>query len=100
MKLPNPPLITENGDYDITVEPGSAYLLCLKGNWSAATTVTLKTSSEAIPGNFNNVIDGVFTADTEQDYRPPSDIVRLSVTGADEFTSLEVDNTKHLDKSI
>ena len=95
--LPNPPLLTANGDYDIKVAVGRAYLLTLNGTWGGA-TITMKVRNDAVDGTFNNVIDGAFTADTEQDFRSPSQIVRLTVSDATGTTSIAVAYTKHFIK--
>ncbi len=34
--LPNPPLLTANGTYEVDVTTGREYLLTLKGNWDGA----------------------------------------------------------------
>jgi len=94
--LPNPPLIVADGDYDIKVDVGHAYLLTLKGTWNGA-TVTLKTRNDAT-GGYDAVIDGAFTADTEQNFRAPTLILRLTVSGSGGSTSIAVGYTKHFIK--
>jgi hypothetical protein len=94
--LPNPPLITADGDYDIKVDVGHAYLLVLKGTWNGA-TVTLKTRNDAT-GGYDAVTDGAFTADAEINFRPPTLILRLTVSGAGGSTSISVMYTKHFIK--
>jgi len=86
--LPNPAILTVDGDYDISVIPGLAYLITIKGTWNGA-TATLKTLNSAT-GNYDAVIDGAFTADTEQNFRAPSNQLRISITNDGASTSLAV----------
>jgi hypothetical protein len=91
--LPNPALLTANGDYDISVTPGLAYLITIKGTFNGA-TATLKTLNSA-SGNYDNVIDGAFTAATEQNFRAPSNQLRISITNAGGSTSISIEVIPH-----
>lgn len=91
--LPNPAILTTDGDYDISVIPGTAYLINLKGTWNGA-TVTLKTLNGAT-GAYSNVIDGAFTADTEQNFRAPSNTLRLTVSNDGASTAVGVEIIPH-----
>ena len=86
--LPNPALLTVDGDYDISVIPGLAYIITIKGTWNGA-TATLKTLNAAT-GTYDLVTDGAFTADTEQNFRAPSNLLRISITNDEASTSLGV----------
>ena len=95
--LPNPPLLTANGDYDFPTETGSAYLLILKGVFDGA-TVTLKTRSDVVSETFDSVTDGAFSANAEVNFRAPSLVTRLTVSGAALTTAIRVTRVKHIIK--
>ncbi len=92
--LPNPPLITNNGDYDIPTEIGWAYLLTLKGNFDGA-TVTMKMKSAVVDATYDDVTDGSWTADAEVNFRPTSATTRLTVSGSGAGTAIRVNNAIH-----
>lgn len=73
--------ITANGDTDIPVEIGKEYLFTLKGNFGGG-TVTMTTRSDIEHVQFDAVIDGAWTAETEKVFAAPSKLVRLNMTGA------------------
>ncbi len=91
--LPNPAILTVDGDYDISVIPGVAYLVVIKGTWNGA-TATLKTLNPATAA-YDAVTDGAFTADTEQNLRAPSNQLRVSITNDGASTSLSVQVIPH-----
>lgn len=91
--LPNPAILTLDGDYDISVTPGVAHLVVIKGTWDSA-TVTLKTLNPAT-GAYDAVIDGAFTADTEQNFRAPSNQLRFTVSNDGASTSVSVQVIPH-----
>jgi hypothetical protein len=91
--LPNPAILTVDGDYDLSVIPGVAYLVIIKGTWNGA-TATLKTLNPAT-GAYDAVIDGAFTADTETTFRAPSNQLRITISGAGGSTDLSVQATPH-----
>lgn len=95
--LPNPPLLIADGDYDFQTEIGSAYLLTLKGEFGGA-TVTLKTRSDVVSETFDNVTSGAFTAEAEVNFRAPSLITRLTVSGAGGSTAIRVTRAEHIIK--
>jgi len=86
--LPDPALLTVDGDYDLSVIPGAAYIITIKGTWNGA-TATLKTYNAAT-GTYDSVIDGAFTADTEQNFRAPSNTLRITISDDGASTSLGV----------
>tara|TARA_R110000868_G_scaffold124963_8_gene330213 strand:+ start:428 stop:730 length:303 start_codon:yes stop_codon:yes gene_type:complete len=95
--LPNPPLLTADGDYDFPTQVGEAYLLTLKGTFGGA-TVTMKTRSDVVAATYDAVTDGAFTADAEVNFRAPSLVTRLTVSGAGGSTAIRVTRVKHVIK--
>lgn len=83
--LPNPPVITANGSYEVPVSTGQQYLFTLKGAFGGG-TVTLSTRSNANNGTFDSVEGGAFTAPTEQTFIAPSGELRLTLSGASSST--------------
>ena len=92
--IPNPPLLIANGSYDVAVTAGLAHLLTLKGTFGGA-TVTLTTLSNGVPGTFDSVKDGAWTADAETNLRPPSGTIRLTVTNATGTTAISASIIPH-----
>lgn len=93
--LPDPAIITVNGDYDITVYPGLRHKFALKGDFGGA-TVTMKILDRALTDDnggapvYVDVIGAVFTDVTEGTLEPTSRSVRLSVSGAGGSTEISV----------
>lgn len=92
--LPNPPILTANGDYDFPTTLGAEHMLITTGDFDGA-TLTLKTRMDA-NNTFNAVSGGVWTAPFEADFRAPSIICRLSLSSATGSTSIKVAIVKHL----
>ena len=86
--LPNPPLITDDGDFDLDVSAGREYLLTLKGTWDGA-TVTLAARDSGL-GTYVAVEDGSWSANAEARLVPPSYGIRFALTGAGASTSISV----------
>jgi hypothetical protein len=93
--IPNPPLITANGTYDIPVTKGQAHLFTLKGTFGGA-TFALTSLSNGVPGTFDTITDASWTAATETNIRPPSKLLRLSVTNASGTTAVSVTLIPHI----
>ena len=91
MNIPTPPVLTANDVYDVKANPGFEYLFALKGTFDGA-TVTLSTRDDTVQDDqlFNTVADGSFTAETEQLFLAPSQILRLTVSAAGASTSIRV----------
>jgi hypothetical protein len=73
--------IVANGEYDLKVIPGRAYIFSLKGSFGAG-TVTMTIRSNIDTGTFDAVDGGAWTAPTEDTLTPTGSIVRLTLTGA------------------
>lgn len=93
--IPNPPLITANGTYDIPVTKGQAHLFTLKGEFGGA-TVTLSSLSNGVPDTFETIESASWTAATETNVRPPSKLLRLTVTNASGTTAISVTLIPHI----
>jgi hypothetical protein len=87
--------ITSNGFYVVTVFPGAAYLFTLKGTFGGA-TVTLQSRSNVNTAEYETINEGSWTATTEVNVRPPSDMLRLTVTGATGATSISANLVQYI----
>jgi hypothetical protein len=81
--LPNPPVITANGDYTVSgMKPGFQYLLTVKGTWGGG-TITLSTLNPAL-GTMQTVNGGTMTGsnDNEVNIVLDSTTLQISLAGA------------------
>ncbi len=85
--LPNPPLLTADGDFDVAVTAGREYLLTVKGTWDGA-TITLSAEDPGLD-SFVAVADGSWTANAEARLVPPGRL-RFTVSTAGGSTSVSV----------
>lgn len=76
-------LITENGDIDIPTQPGTTYLLTLKGEFDGA-AVTLTSRSDLDESVFDEVNDAVWTAPAETLFLAPSELTRFTTNDAND----------------
>jgi hypothetical protein len=91
--LPNPPVITTDGDYDVTVSAGREYLVTVAGTWNGA-TVTLYAYDHGLE-DFVAVEDAAWTANAELRYVPRASRLRLTLTNDGASTSLSVTRPRH-----
>lgn len=81
-----------DGDYDFSVDALVPHMFALKGAFDGA-TVTMKILDPALSSIselFVDVIDGVFTDQTENEIRPTSSKIRLTLSGANPDTEISV----------
>lgn len=75
--LPDPPILTTNGVYEVPVEVGREYLLTLKGAWDGA-SIELFFYSAAL-SDYTPVDGGSWTANAEIRLVAPSPLAALVV---------------------
>lgn len=85
--FPSPPVLTEDGDFDMPTIPGVEYIFALKSEFDGA-TVTLTTRSGTDPEVFDSVEGGIFTDEAEQLFLAPSTSLRFTVSDAGASTAI------------
>jgi hypothetical protein len=86
--LPNPPILSTNGTYEVATDPGREYLLTLYGVWDSG-EIVLWAWNEALE-DYTSVQSGSWTTDTEVRFVAPSHTVRLALSGVGAGTAIGV----------
>ena len=69
-----------DGDYEIETRMGHSHLLTLKGTFDGATVVM--TAYNNATATYTSVDGGSWTGEAEIEFYAPSDMIRLTVSGA------------------